>query len=77
MIPVHYTTGEAAKISRRHIVTIRLDLEDGTLHGFQRVPGGRWVISEPCLEAYMQGSNCEHQGSQRLRSRRMRKGTGN
>ncbi len=33
MIPVHYTTGEAAKISRRHIVTIRLDLEDGTLHG--------------------------------------------
>ncbi|WP_295837454.1 hypothetical protein [uncultured Microbacterium sp.] len=61
MLEQQYTPAEAAKIARRHVVTIRRDLVDKTLHGTQRVDGGRWLISEGCLSAYMAGAKCVHQ----------------
>ncbi|MDR0593716.1 MAG: helix-turn-helix domain-containing protein [Bifidobacteriaceae bacterium] len=59
------TTGEAAEAARRHPVTIRRALEAGELHGSQRGAGGRWVIREACLEAWLGGGRCEHQEDRR------------
>ncbi|WP_314457173.1 hypothetical protein [uncultured Microbacterium sp.] len=55
-----YTPAEAADAARRHVVTIRRDLASRVLHGTQHVPGGRWLIAEPCLEAYVRGERCIH-----------------
>ncbi|WAC68869.1 hypothetical protein [Microbacterium sp. SL75] len=63
MLEPQYTPAEAAKIARRHVVTIRRDLVGGTLHGSQRVDGGRWLISEGCLSAYMAGAECQHRAA--------------
>lgn len=54
-------TAEAAAISRRHLVTVRRALEDGKLHGTQSMAGGRWLIREECLDAWIDGVKCEHQ----------------
>ncbi|MBB4666992.1 hypothetical protein BKA24_001701 [Microbacterium marinum] len=55
-----FTTTEVAAIARRHVVTVRLALEAGDLHGTQRVPRGRWLVAEPCLAAYLEGRRCDH-----------------
>lgn len=55
------TTAEAAALSRRHPVTVRRALEDGKLHGAQSMAGGRWLIREECLDAWIDGVKCEHQ----------------
>lgn len=55
------TTAEAAVSSRRHVVTVRRALEDGKLHGTQSMAGGRWLIREECLDAWIDGVKCEHQ----------------
>ena len=55
------TPKEAAAIVRKHEVTIRVALTAGELHGAQRVKGGRWLIREDCLEAWLDGQKCEHQ----------------
>jgi hypothetical protein len=52
---------EAAVIARKHRQTIYYALEDGTLHGTQRVKRGRWLIKESCLGAWIDGVLCEHQ----------------
>jgi hypothetical protein len=52
---------EAAAIARKHRQTIYYALEDGTLHGTQRVKRGRWLIKEACLDAWIDGVPCEHQ----------------
>lgn len=54
------TTDEVASEYRRHPVTVRMDLNSGALHGRQRTPGGRWLIEEPCAEAWSNGEKCEH-----------------
>lgn len=64
-IAAQYTPKEAAEIARQHVVTIRLRLESGELHGSQRVAGGRWLIEEQCLQAYMRGEKCEHKAARR------------
>lgn len=60
-LPVRLTVSEAATAGRKHAVTVRRALEAGELHGSQRVKGGRWTIEEPCLAAWLAGSECEHQ----------------
>lgn len=54
-------TAEAAALSRRHPVTVRRALEGGKLHGSQSMAGGRWLIREECLDAWIDGAKCEHQ----------------
>ncbi len=64
-IATQYTPTEAAAVARQHVVTIRLRLEAGQLHGYQRTRGGRWLIDEACLSAYLRGEKCEHQAARR------------
>lgn len=54
------TTNEVAKSLKRHPVTIRRALEDGTLHGIQRSTGAQWRVAEPCAKAYAEGIPCAH-----------------
>ena len=42
----HYTVNEIAAKYRRHPVTVRRALATGTLYGIQRVPRGKWIITE-------------------------------
>lgn len=51
---------EVAAAARRHPVTVRRALEDGTLHGSQRVKGGRWTVEPACAEAWTEGVACAH-----------------
>lgn len=55
------TVAESATVAGRHPVTIRRDLEAGVLHGTQRMKGGRWIVRESCLDAYLDGTRCHHQ----------------
>lgn len=59
-IPARLTVTEAAAAARRHRVTVLRALETGQLHGTQRVKGGRWLIRETCLDAWLDGVPCEH-----------------
>lgn len=36
-------------------------LQDGTLHGTQRVKRGPWLIQPECLDAWLNNEQCEHQ----------------
>lgn len=54
------TVAEVATATRRHPVTVRRALEDQTLHGTQRVKGGRWSVKPECAEAWVDGVPCEH-----------------
>lgn len=49
---------EAAVIAHRHRQTIYVALEDGSLHGTQRVKRGRWLIKAACLDAWLDGVEC-------------------
>lgn len=49
---------EAAAIARKHRQTIYVALEDGSLHGTQRVKRGRWLIRATCLDAWLDGVEC-------------------
>lgn len=49
---------EAAVVARKHRQTIYVALEDGTLHGTQRVKRGRWLIKAACLDAWLDGVEC-------------------
>jgi hypothetical protein len=60
-VTARLTTVEAAGVARRHPVTVRYALQDGTLHGTQRVKGGRWLIDPECLAAWVENRKCEHQ----------------
>jgi hypothetical protein len=62
--PVRLTADEAATRTRRHRVTVYRALEDGSLHGTQRVKGGRWTVRAECADAWADGMPCEHQAAQ-------------
>lgn len=64
------TVDEAALSARRHPVTMYKALESGRLHGSQQVKGGRWLIREDCLEAWLDGDTCEHRTNVRTLNRR-------
>ena len=57
------TTDEVAAMFRKHVVTVRLALSDQSLHGIQTKVGGRWLIEEPCAQAWARGEKCEHAAS--------------
>jgi hypothetical protein len=48
---------EAGNVSR---FTLMAALQDGSLHGGQRVKGGTWHVEEACFHAWMRGDECEH-----------------
>lgn len=55
------TVAQAAEYTHRHPVTLRRALEEGTLHGSQRVVGGKWSIRVECIDAWLDGEKCPHQ----------------
>jgi hypothetical protein len=57
------TVAEVAAGTRRHPVTVRRALEDGTLHGNQRVKGGRWTVQPECADAWVDGVPCSHRSN--------------
>jgi hypothetical protein len=62
-VTARLTVAEVASATRRHPVTVRRALEDGTLHGAQRVVGGRWTVHEDCAEAWADGIPCPHRSN--------------
>jgi Helix-turn-helix domain len=52
---------EAASIARLHPQTVSDALRLNQLHGTQRTLKGKWTIRRDCLEAWIEGSPCEHQ----------------
>ncbi|MGN6324487.1 MAG: helix-turn-helix domain-containing protein [Pseudolysinimonas sp.] len=61
------TVTEAAEYARRHPRTIGDALRAGELHGFQAAKkkgarkGGNWLTSAACVDAWIEGRDCEHQ----------------
>lgn len=51
---------EAAERVRRHPGSIRRACRDGSLHGYQPMKRGHWIIEEQCLQAYVRGEKCPH-----------------
>lgn len=62
------TVAQAADVAQRHPTTIHKALEAGELHGYQRVPRGRWQIKAACLDAWLDGIQCDHQVEVHARS---------
>jgi hypothetical protein len=62
-VSARLTVAEVAAATRRHPVTIRRALEAGTLHGHQRVTGGRWAVKAECADAWADGVLCEHRSN--------------
>lgn len=58
--PQMLTTQEVAEVYRKHPVTVRIALQDGALHGRQRVTGGRWLIEAECADSWSRGVLCAH-----------------
>ena len=54
------TIDDVAAKHAHHPVTVRLALSDLSLHGVQRVEGGRWLIDADCADAWAAGEKCEH-----------------
>lgn len=54
------TPAAIAEETGHHPVTVRSALQDGTLHGFQRVRGGRWRVERACLDAWIENRKCPH-----------------
>lgn len=61
MILQRLNVKQAAEIAQRSEWTIYQALESATLHGTQRVKGGRWSIRPGCLDAWLDNRPCEHQ----------------
>lgn len=60
---LRFSTTQAAEYAGVHRDTVLRALEAGTLHGGQRVTGGRWSIRLACLDAWLEGSKCEHKAA--------------
>lgn len=54
------TVRDVAARFQRHEVTIRIALNDGSLHGSQRRPGTSWRIDDACAESWNAGEKCPH-----------------
>lgn len=55
-----FTVREVAEKYKRHPVTVRNALKDGSMHGDQSKPGGNWRIEESCARAWNSGQKCVH-----------------
>lgn len=58
---LRFNTAQAAQYATCHVDTVRRALESGELHGGQRKAKGRWSIRIECLDAWIEGAECEHQ----------------
>lgn len=54
------TVRDIAVRYKRHEVTVRIALNDGSLHGYQRKPGASWRIDDECASAWNAGEKCKH-----------------
>lgn len=54
------TVRDVADRYQRHEVTVRIALNDGSLHGSQKRPGTTWRIDEECAKAWNEGEKCPH-----------------
>lgn len=69
VVSVWLTAAEVAAATDRHVVTVRRALENGELHGHQRVRGGRWKVKAESVEAWRTNQNTATAcGCARLRS---------
>lgn len=59
---LRFSTAQAAEYGSVHPQTILKALQSGALHGGQRRPNGRWSIRRECLDAWLDGQPCEHEG---------------
>lgn len=57
-----FNTEQAGAFTGYHRTTVLKACEAGELHGIQRKPKGRWRIHLDCLNAWVSGNACEHQG---------------
>jgi hypothetical protein len=57
---LRFNTAQAAEHAGCHVDTIRKACEAGDLHGGQRAKNGRWSIRRECLDAWLDGRDCEH-----------------
>ncbi|MEE3126373.1 MAG: helix-turn-helix domain-containing protein [Actinomycetota bacterium] len=53
---------QSSEHSGHHPVTLRRALQSGELHGTQRKAKGKWRIHVTCLDAWLLGQPCDHQG---------------
>lgn len=67
----YLTVKEAADEVRRHPDTIRKALESGELHGYQRVPRGKWLIKPEWLEEWLTGPRLSTLSALRAQKRAM------
>ena len=61
----YLTVTEACTYAKRHPTTLWRALEAGTLHGSQRMAGGKWAIRAECLDAWLAGESCDHRATER------------
>lgn len=62
---LRFNTAQAAEYAGCHPVTVLKAAEAGELHGGQRKAGGRWSFRRECLDAWLDGNECEHQTARR------------
>lgn len=58
--PVWLTAQETAAYSRRHAVSVRRALADGSLHGYQQSKRSPWSIHIDCADAWVKQEACSH-----------------
>ena len=68
---LRFNTAQAAEYANCHTATILKAAEAGELHGGQRIrkdtagkpvtKGGRWSFRRECIDAWLDGSSCEHE----------------
>ena len=51
---------ETAAHTGLSLSTVHRALADGSLHGGQRVKGGKWRIDPVCADAWREGERCPH-----------------
>jgi hypothetical protein len=65
------TPQQVAIATGRHVVTVRLALTTGELHGHQNCQGGRWRVHPDSVEAWIRGLDTTAPcGCRQLRSAR-------
>lgn len=56
------STAQTAEYANCHPATVLKAAEAGELHGGQRVKGGRWSFRRECIDAWLDGETCAHEG---------------
>lgn len=57
---LRFNVSQAAEYAGCHPNTIHKACQSGELHGGQRKKGGRYSIRPECLDAWLDGQDCEH-----------------